>query len=271
MPLWLQDRRYRGERVFFLLAIPLIVGVLGILAGSFLMRERGEPEKKITEVPTPAPVTPVPAARDLGADLQAALDAGDAERARKLLDEMPWESIAARRGRAKLAMLAGDPATARREWDGVIAGTGGQPASAEDYFLRGLCLYESGEEAAAGADFGVAAERSPASSLYANRHDVYLIGAGSRHAVAEKIRLGLTMRNTSLEMAWVLPHALIALQEGNPLLADLLLERAARHFTRAELDCILDDRSFDPFRTTPSLARYFLKNPQVRTGVSGAE
>lgn len=254
-----KDRRYRGERVFLFLGLPLVLAVLAALLAGLLLHGRMSAEVgTVTDEPRPALAPPK---RDPAAELGSALDAQDAAGVREALAKLPPDAPTARRGRAKLAMLAEDFPAARREWDGVIAACGRDAPEAEDFFLRGLCLYALDERSAAGADFAEAAARSPSNFLYSNRHDIFLIGAGSRQAVAEKIRIGLALRNESLRTAWIVPHALIALQEGNPLLAELLLERASKHFTPSELACLLDDHSFDSFRSTASLAPYFIKNP----------
>lgn len=263
VPALLKDRRYRGERVFLIIAIPVVLIVLAVMVAGFLLGGR---IPAAIEADAVHPLALPPPKPDPAADLRSALDAGDVARAREALAGLPVDDLRARRGRAKLAMLAEEFSEARREWDGVITDGRRDLSEAEDLFLRGLCLYALDDRSAAGTDFAEAAARSPSSTLYANRHDLFLIGAGSRRAVAEKIRIGLELKNENLRMAWVMPHALIALEEGNLLLAELLLEQASRHFTQPEIECLLDDHSFDRFRSTPSLARYFVKssapNPQ---------
>ncbi len=104
-----------------------------------------------------------------------------------------------------------------------------------------------------------AAELAPSTPLYSNRHYLFLIAAGDLEPVRDRMKLGARRGLQNATDGWIVAAAALHLLDGQPTQAAEMLARASASLTKTNLACLLEDPVFDPYRQSPTFAKYLAK------------
>lgn len=248
---YLSDPRFGPERVFALVMGLLILLVLPLALAVLFIDDIEEALKNPTQPARESPRRAVELADD---EIRAGNPAGAEEILRAALTrgELPAK---VHRKLAGLLLERGDFSGALENISAAIR----LDPTGEDFFIRGQCDLAMGMLPEAGADFARAAELSPSTPLYSNRHYLFLIAAGDLEPVRDRMKLGARLGLQNATDGWIVAAAALHLLDGEPTQAAEMLARASASLTKADLACLLANPVFDPYRQSPILAKYLAK------------
>jgi len=264
------DPRWRRERLFLWIVLPLVIVLLAGIVVVFVEKERRFAESLETTLvleQAVKPVNPPPAVEEAEPPVShlekgaAALKAGDLASARVLLLEALNEPGGKEGVYHQLGMLelrAGDPEAAARNFSIALGLEGRQPLA---YLGRSEALRRLDRIDEALSDLHAAQTLEPTNSLVANKLLMVRLEAGQKEAVQRDLQAAIDLDTRALEPSWLGGAAGYAVQNGDVNQAVEFLEKLRPRVPPATFQAIVTDRIFDPVRTHEGFARFSSPTP----------
>ncbi len=258
---YFRDPRFGRERLLLWGGLPAALVILSFLLTSMffdVMRETFRLERTASPVPDhEIPSALIPETPDLLVLADEEIRLGNLGKAEEILQGAIQRGDGKAAAQRKLGTLFQREEKYSEAMEAFSAAILLAP-EAKDFFLRGHCAFLIGNSEQAGQDFASAARLSPSNPLYSNRHFLALISQGDTETVRSRMNLDIRLGVINTMEGWIVAAAAVALQEGNVKPASDLLSEAAMRFSREDLNFLLQDPVFDPYRQIPSLTPYLV-------------
>jgi len=131
---------------------------------------------------------------------------------------------------------------------------------AEQYFYRAECHLALGNNDQAFADLSAAVDASPSQALFTNKRYLFMIGNGRKQEVTDAINIRVRSGVESDRNSWVMAAAAIALEQGEPATAAVILKGAINLLPEGDFKNLLQDPVFKPYRSNPHIMPFFVNN-----------
>lgn len=258
------DPRWRRERLFLCVVLPLVIVLLAGIVVAFVEKERrfaeslkaAEALEQVTPPIAPAvvPAEPVVSVSYLDKGV-AAREAGDLASARVFLQEALEEPGSKEGIYYQLGLLeleAGEAEAAARNFSVSL---GLEPRQPLAYLGRSEALRRLDRTTEALSDLHAAQTLEPANPLIANKLLLVRLEAGQKDAVQRDLQSAIDLDTRALEPSWLGGAAGFSAQNGDVSQAVEFLEKLRPRVPSATFQAIVTDRVFDPVRSHEAFAR----------------
>ena len=257
-PHYFADPRWRRERLFLCVVLPLVVFLLVGIVVAFVDKERRFAEslkaaqaleQAAQPIPPAATQTPRPKETSYESKGAAALAAGDLVSARVLLQEALVEPGSKTGVYHKLGLLeleAGHAEAAVRNFSVSLGLEARQPLA---YLGRSEALRRLNRTTEALSDLHAAQTLEPANPVFSNKLLLARLEAGEKEAVQRDLQTARDLDTRALEPSWLGGAAGLAVQNGRVDEAAEILLRLRPRVSPQTFQLILSDRVFDQART----------------------
>lgn len=256
---YFSDPRFRSERLFIVFGIPAILAVLIGVALLLYSGQNTVPDRNTEPPPELRAAKVIEIALTSFQLAEIAMKEDRLEEAQLFFEK----SISEGQNVDQSLFLLGTLVKQERKYPEAISifdQAIQRHPTGRQYYNRAECHLALENYDQAFSDLSAAVATSPSEALFTNKRYLFMVGHGRKQEVTDAINIRVRTGVESDRDSWVMAAAAIALEQGEPATAAVILEGAKNLLPEGDFHSLLQDPAFEPFRSNPHIVPFLADN-----------